>query len=487
MLTVVEIEIAKLNPADYNPRCLSPEALAELTESIRKLGVIKPVIIRAEDYKLLAGHQRTKASAGMGRTTIPAFVLSGVNSSDEVRFNQLHNFCECEINERAPIIKIHSGLQQGYQLVKNSAIEIISSGEKNQFVNELSKMILRYGQFANALADTNGNIFVSSVYAKAVKMLGMDLLVYCIPDELIGTAKYYFGREYGEFEYSHIEKKTYIQSLAQKYRLRTNSKGEESKRTHSTLYEKVVMPNITKEMTILDFGSGQRDYAKMLDKKGYCVHTIEFFLRKPGSDVIWTDEIRRDFLRIKKHLETKGQYDAVVCDSVLNSVNSIEDEKAVLICLSALCKPGGLVFYSGIPKLFKVKTTDRKNSADARGSGLFLDKNGFTGNYRYGEWYFQKYHNREDVQKLNGLYIGSTHQIYDAGTPSVGELQKSSWQVKAVNGKPNTPESTLWALNHEFSLPLPNGRKWDLNHGILEAYETCLKLYTYNFTDGKRK
>ncbi len=476
MLNVIDIEISKLNPADYNPRYLSPEALKELQESIKTLGIIKPVIVRSEDYKLLAGHQRSKASAGMERKTVPAFVLSGVNTSDEVRFNQLHNFCECEINERAPVIKIYTPLSHGYQVIKNSDIKIISPGEKNHFVNELSKMILRYGQFANAITDMKGNIFVSAVYAKAVKMLGLDLLVYAVPDDLIRKVKYYFSREYGEFEYSHIEKKTYIQSLAQKCRLRTNSKGEQSSRSHSTLYEKIVLPSITKKMTILDFGAGQRDYAKMLDKKGYRIHTIEFFLRKPGNDSIWTDEIRKDFAHIKKQLETKGQYDVVICDSVLNSVNSIEDQRAVLICLSALCKPGGLIFYSGIPKAFKEGTTDRKNSTDARGTGLFMDKNGFTGTYRYGEWYFQKYHSKEDVQKLNTLYIGTDYRIYDFGILSSGELKKTSWQVKAINEKPNSPEQIEWALNHEFSLPLPNGKRWDLNQDIIKAYHDSMLL-----------
>lgn len=478
MLNVVNIEVSKLNPADYNPRYLSPEALEQLQDSIRTLGIIKPVIIREEDYKILAGHQRSKASAGMGVQTVPAFVLSGVNSSDEVRFNQLHNFCECEINERAPALKILSPLSEGYQVIKNEDISILSSGEKNHFVNELSKMILRYGQFANAITDMKGNIFVSAVYAKAVKMLGMDLLVYAVPENLISKVKYYFSKEYGQFEYSHIEKKTYIQSLAQKYRLRTNSKGEKSNRTHSTLYEKVVIPSITKDMTILDFGAGQRDYAKMLDGKGYRIHAIEFFLRKPGQDIIWTDEIRRDFFRIQKHLETRGQYDAVVCDSVLNSVNSIDDERAVLICLSALCKPGGIIFYSGIPKQFKLGTSDRKNSFDPRGTGLFLDHNGFTGTFRYGEWYFQKYHTKQDLQRLNTLHIGNSYHVYDGGFPSTGEIKKSSFQVKAINEKPNTPELINWALNHEFSLPLPGDKKWNLNEAIITAYNKSKSLTT---------
>ena len=44
------IDIDKLNPADYNPRCLSDDALEELKNSITELGVIKPIIIRRSDF-----------------------------------------------------------------------------------------------------------------------------------------------------------------------------------------------------------------------------------------------------------------------------------------------------------------------------------------------------------------------------------------------------------------------------------------------------
>ena len=129
MLNVEQIQISKLNPADYNPRYLSPEALAELQDSIRTLGVIKPIIIRSEDNKILAGHQRSKASASMGAETMPALFLTGVNSSDEVRFNQLHNFCECERNERAPILRIDHGekLNEGFNVIPNAEITIVQS------------------------------------------------------------------------------------------------------------------------------------------------------------------------------------------------------------------------------------------------------------------------------------------------------------------------------------------------------------------------
>lgn len=127
-------------------------------------------------------------------------------------------------------------------------------------------MILRYGQFANAVCDHTGKVIISTVYAKTVKLLGMDLLVYVLPEGKEEIALKYFSKEYGVFEYSHLERKTYIQSFAQKARLRQKN-GVPSKRSHSTLYETQVIPYITKDMRILDFGAGQKDYATILKKK----------------------------------------------------------------------------------------------------------------------------------------------------------------------------------------------------------------------------
>ena len=46
-------------------------------------------------------------------------------------------------------------------------------------------------------------------------------------------------------------------------------------------------------------------------------------------------------------LKTRGRYDYVICDSVLNSVDSVEAEWSVLTVLKGLCKAGGSIFFSG--------------------------------------------------------------------------------------------------------------------------------------------
>lgn len=472
------IDIDKLNPADYNPRCLSDDALAELKNSITELGVIKPIIIRRSDFRIMAGHQRTKTMKLLGYTQVPAFILDGVNSTDEVRFNQLHNFVECEVHDAQPLLTITPDSIQGtgFQVIKNSDIHLHNKGTKNTFVVELTKMVIRYGQFANAICDSAGNILVSCVYAKAIKLLGMDLLVYVLPEGMEERARYFFGKQYGVFEYSHIEKKTYIQSFAQKPRLRSKN-GVMASRTHSVLYETQVIPIIDKSMRILDFGAGQKDYAIYLRKKGYKIDAIEFFHRQDNVDAIDEKEIRDDNARICRTLETYGQYDVIVCDSVLNSVNSLQDEKNVLLSLAALCKKGGLIFWSGIPLQFRQKTSDRKNSMDYRTVSIFLDKNGFTANLRYGEWYFQKYHSMENIRELNTKYIGSNFKVYENGRliPEDGEVKASSFQVVSINDKAASLEEMEEALRYEFSLPLPRGKRWNLDKDLIPAYLKSLK------------
>lgn len=466
MNRILDIKIANIKGASYNPRAISEERIAALQQSLKTLGVIKPIIIRGEDGTILAGHQRTRSASLLGHKTIKGFVLSNVNTTDEVRFNQLHNLSECEVSERAPRVLVKTKTPYGeFSLVENKDILILTPGEKNHAVNQISKLILRYGQFANAVVNEKGEVIISAVYAKAVKLMGLSLWVYTIPKEKEKEALHFFSQEYGKFSYDHIEKKTFIQSLAQKHRLR----GEN--RSHSTLYEKVVIPSLKKDEFVLDFGAGQRDYAKMLSKKGYNIHTLEFFLRKPGQEVIWMEEIERDFTRVEKHLASFGQYDVVVCDSVLNSVDSLQAQDAVLTTLSALCKKGGRIYWSGIPLKFKRQHIDRKNTFDAKEASAFLDEQGFTGNYRYGEWYFQKYHSREQVEQLNRKYISRAFVLFDRGIiSSSAELYGSSFQVFSQNEKLLSQEEYEKALRFEFSLPLPAGDKHSYAKRVIEAY-----------------
>lgn len=80
-----EVLLAEIQPNPFQPRRhFAPEALAELQASITAHGVLQPVVLRRvgpQQYQLIAGERRFRASQAVGLRTIPAVVREGV--SDE--------------------------------------------------------------------------------------------------------------------------------------------------------------------------------------------------------------------------------------------------------------------------------------------------------------------------------------------------------------------------------------------------------------------
>src|SRR3990167_526240 len=59
-MRVESIPVAKLNPAPYNPRKISDDAMARLEKSIEKWGLVDPLIWNKRTGTLIGGHQRLK-------------------------------------------------------------------------------------------------------------------------------------------------------------------------------------------------------------------------------------------------------------------------------------------------------------------------------------------------------------------------------------------------------------------------------------------
>ena len=76
--SVAAIPIAHIEPNPFQPRTtFSKEALVELAQSIRELGVIQPVTVRKlgyDRYQLISGERRFRASQAAGLSEIPAFI-----------------------------------------------------------------------------------------------------------------------------------------------------------------------------------------------------------------------------------------------------------------------------------------------------------------------------------------------------------------------------------------------------------------------------
>ena len=75
---IIELEIESIEFNPFQPRTnFNEEALQELAASIKELGVIQPITVRKIDfnqYQLISGERRLRASKLIGLETIPAYI-----------------------------------------------------------------------------------------------------------------------------------------------------------------------------------------------------------------------------------------------------------------------------------------------------------------------------------------------------------------------------------------------------------------------------
>ncbi|KUO76323.1 MAG: chromosome partitioning protein ParB [Clostridia bacterium BRH_c25] len=75
--SIIEVKITDVEPNDKQPRkAFDDKALTDLSESIKEHGVVQPIIVRklGNNFQIIAGERRWRASRLAGKKTIPAIV-----------------------------------------------------------------------------------------------------------------------------------------------------------------------------------------------------------------------------------------------------------------------------------------------------------------------------------------------------------------------------------------------------------------------------
>ena len=111
MSQMIEIDIRKIVPNPTQPRTeFNEEALDELADSIRQLGIIQPITVRKADnekYIIISGERRWRAAQRANLDTLPAYVR-------EVDDENLHAMALVENIQRQDLnaIEIALGMQR---------------------------------------------------------------------------------------------------------------------------------------------------------------------------------------------------------------------------------------------------------------------------------------------------------------------------------------------------------------------------------------
>lgn len=96
-----ELDVSTISPNPHQPRSVFDEdALAELTFSIQEIGLLQPIVVRRLDddnYELIAGERRLRATKEAGLSSIPAIIRS-TDDADMLRDALLENLHRADLN-----------------------------------------------------------------------------------------------------------------------------------------------------------------------------------------------------------------------------------------------------------------------------------------------------------------------------------------------------------------------------------------------------
>lgn len=445
------VKFTDIKPADYNPRRISDSAFAELKGSLKTLGFILPIIVNRENMTIVAGHQRTKAAMAIGLTEAPCYYVSGIDIESEVRFNQVHNGIELEPDIHSECLNVRApGFYDDI-----AAEDFIIKDSKATIVKDMCQLMVNYGNALCAIVIGSECVFGNN-YIKAAKITGMPIHCCFVEESKRAMFEYYFKQDYGVFSYDHIERGDFVQGLAQPPRLKVLP--------WSCLYE-IAVPHLQNEdrksVKVFDFGCGKAQYITKLHKQlGYRnAIGLEFFNHNTvGISVEHGQEMVDDFIAFVK---ANGKFDYVICDAVINSVNTQEAEDAVLMCLNLFCKMGGKIFISGRNLEYMKQQTEANRNTTPMMSINFFDENGLTAIMKQGQWFFQKFLTDEDVDKI----------IKRMGF-DVFVRKKSSgyFFIGAYKTKDFPKEEYAKAVDYEFNLKLPNNRRYNRHGDIKELF-----------------
>lgn len=164
---VLEIPVEKVKPNPYQPRAVfDKEALEELAQSIKRHGLIQPIIVikKDDDFQLIAGERRLRATKLLEQPTIKA-IVADIESSSLRELALIENIQREDLNP-LELAKSYKELIDEYKITQEELSNIIKKS-RSQITNTL-RILLLTEESKKALLENK----ISQGHAKV--MVGLD-------------------------------------------------------------------------------------------------------------------------------------------------------------------------------------------------------------------------------------------------------------------------------------------------------------------------
>ena len=139
--SINELELDKIVANPNQPRReFAPEALQELADSIREIGIIQPITLRKLDdntYQIIAGERRFRASQLAGLTTIPAYIRTA-DDENVMEMALIENIQREDLNA-VEIALAYQHLMEEYNLTQERLSERV--GKKRATITNYLRLL----------------------------------------------------------------------------------------------------------------------------------------------------------------------------------------------------------------------------------------------------------------------------------------------------------------------------------------------------------
>ena len=128
-----KLPVDLIQRGQYQPRRdIEPEALEELAESIKAQGVMQPIVVREispQQYEIIAGERRWRATQLAGLDTIPALVRE-LNDETALAMALIENIQREDLNSMEEAIALHR-LQTEFELTQQEVATAVGKSRSS--------------------------------------------------------------------------------------------------------------------------------------------------------------------------------------------------------------------------------------------------------------------------------------------------------------------------------------------------------------------